>query len=553
MVWRRGPTGVRERGTHARGLPRNLGDLVDSVKESRWGPENQTPGPKGAAPVSEGANKERSTVPPNEGNEVRRDGQREVGSLHTTCEAGEPDPEGTPRRKGSDGNTELPGGTMTGTRSPTRISTRLRQVAELAQRDPEWILTTLAHHIDIEFLREAYRRTRKSGATGVDGQTAAEYAEHLEANLQSLLDRFKSGTYRAPPVRRVHIPKGDGKKTRPIGVPTFEDKLLQRAVAMLLEAVYEQDFYDCSYGFRPRRSAHQALDALWKTLMKMRGGWVLEVDIQSFFDVLSHSHLRAFLDQRVRDGVLRRAINKWLKAGVMEEGQLTRPKTGSPQGGVISPVLANIYLHVVLDTWFHEMVLPCMRGRAVLVRYADDAVMVFEREADAHRVMEALPKRLGKYDLTAHPEKTRLVPFCRPTQGAKKGSAGTFDLLGFTHFWGRSRKGSWVVKRRTAKSRFTRALHQVSAWCRANRHQPVAEQHRQLVAKLRGHCAYYGITGNADALSRFAYGIVCAWQKWLNRRSQRARMGWDRFTRLLQRYPLRAIAVHSVLRQGARP
>ena len=245
----------------------------------------------------------------------------------------------------------------------------------------------------------------------MDGQTAADYAADLEGNLRSLLDRAKSGRYQAPPVRRVHIPKGTGSETRPIGIPTFEDKVLQRAVVMVLEAVYEQDFLDCSYGFRPGRSAHQALDALWHRLMEVRGGWVLEIDIRKFFDALDHRHLRAILRRRVRDGVLLRLIGKWLKAGVLEDGCVTHPESGSPQGGVISPVLANAYLHEVLDTWFEQTVKPRLKGRASLIRYADDAVLVFEVEGDARRVLDVLPKRFGKYGLTLHPEKTRLVPF----------------------------------------------------------------------------------------------------------------------------------------------
>jgi group II intron reverse transcriptase/maturase len=233
------------------------------------------------------------------------------------------------------------------------------------------VLTTLAHHIDIDFLREAYKRTRKDGATGVDGQTAEAYAACLKSNLKSLLDRFKTGTYRAPPVRRVHIPKGDGT-TRPLGIPTFEDKLLQRAVAMVLDLAYEQDFLPCSYGFRPGRSAHQALETLRDGMMEMQGGWVVELDIRRFFDTLDHSQLRRFLDQRVRDGVLRRAIDKWLKAGVLEDGSTTHPSEGTPQGGVISPMLSNIYLHEVLDLWFKREVKPRIRGEAFLIRYADD-------------------------------------------------------------------------------------------------------------------------------------------------------------------------------------
>ncbi|MEK7371691.1 MAG: group II intron reverse transcriptase/maturase, partial [candidate division NC10 bacterium] len=301
-------------------------------------------------------------------------------------------------------------------------------------------LSTLAHHIDVDWLREAYRRTRKDGARGVDGQSAGQYEEHLEDNLQSLLGRAKSGTYRAPPVRRVHIPKGDGSQMRPIGVPTFEDKVLQRAVAMVLEAVYEQEFHDFSYGFRPGRSAHQACEALQNASVRMAGGWVLEVDIRKFFDTLVHQQLTAILRQRVRDGVILRLIGKWLNAGVMEGLMLSHPESGTPQGGVISPLLANIYLHEVLDEWFVREVQPRLRGRAALVRYADDLVFVFARKDDAERVFEVLPKRFGKYGLTLHPDKTRLVPFHRPDRGDGGGDGpGTFDFLGFTHHWGLSR------------------------------------------------------------------------------------------------------------------
>src|SRR5580658_2463382 len=244
--------------------------------------------------------------------------------------------------------------TMKETSSSVTISTKLERIAKLAQCMRDKPLTTLAHHIDLQWLREAYRRTRKDGATGVDGQTAEQYAINLEDNLRSLLDRAKSGTYRAPPVRRVHIPKGTGSETRPIGIPTFEDKVLQRAVAMMLEPIYEQDFLDCSYGFRPGRSAHDALRYLWEQTMEMRGGWVLEIDIRKFFDTLDHAHLRGILRRRVRDGVLLRLIGKWLNAGVLEDGTLSFPDAGSPQGGVISPILAHVYLHEVLDVWFEE-------------------------------------------------------------------------------------------------------------------------------------------------------------------------------------------------------
>jgi RNA-directed DNA polymerase len=432
---------------------------------------------------------------------------------------------------------------MPETLSSSTICTRLERIAKLAREAPEMALTTLAHHIDVEWLREAYQRTRKDGAVGVDGQSAIEYAANLEENLQSLLDRAKSGRYHAPPVRRVHIPKGSGSETRPIGIPTFEDKVLQRAVAMILEAVYEQDFLPCSYGFRPGRSAHQALEQLWHDLMQMGGGWVLEIDVRKFFDTLDHGHLRQILSRRVRDGVLLRLVAKWLHAGVMEEGHVSFPEAGSPQGGVISPILANVYLHEVLDVWVARMVQPRLSGQVRLIRYADDATLLFAVESDARRVLAVLPQRFAKYGLTLHPEKTRLLD-CRrpdrlpPPEGGGRTRPETFDLLGFTHYWGRSRQGRWAVKRKTARDRFGRALKRVAEWCRTHRHLPVGEQRQTLNQKLRGHFGYYGIIGNYGALHRFYEGVKRAWRKWLNRRSQKAHMDWDRMMRLLQRYPL---------------
>jgi group II intron reverse transcriptase/maturase len=447
--------------------------------------------------------------------------------------------------------TEISEGKMTDTKRSEDIHTRLRHVAKQAKEHPDWVMTTLAQHIDIEFLKEAYRRTRKDGAAGIDGQTASQYEERLEENLGTLLNQFKSGSYWAPPVKRVYIPKAEGKKLRPIGIPTLEDKVLQRAVAMVLEAVYEQDFMNCSYGFRPGRNAHQAVQALWEGLMKMGGGWVLEADIKGFFDNMSHAHLRGFLDLRVRDGVMRRVIGKWLKAGVLEEGSIRYSNKGSPQGGVISPLLANIYLHEVLDRWFEGTVKPRMKGAAFLVRYADDFVLVFSLEADARRVLEVLPKRFGKYGLELHPEKTRLVEFCKPKDADRGGRS--FDLLGFTHYWGKSLKGKWVVKRKTAKGRFRRACRAVAEWCRENRHKKVSEQHQALCSKLRGHLNYYGITGNGDMLDKFVCRMARIWRKWLNRRSGHRSMPWERFNQLKKRYPFpKPIVIHSVYRCEAR-
>lgn len=419
---------------------------------------------------------------------------------------------------------------MTGTLSSEAVSPRLGRIAELARNAPDMVLTTLAHHVDADLMAEAFRRTRKDAAVGVDGQTAAEFGQDLADNLRGLVDGLKSGSYKAPPVRRVHIPKPAGGE-RPLGLPTFADKVLQRGVTMLLEAVYEQDFRDCSYGFRPGRSAHQALAAVREGLMGMRGGWVLEVDIERFFDTLDHAHLRDFLDQRVRDGVLRRMIDKWLKAGVLEAGAVTRSVSGSPQGSVISPLLANVYLHHVLDVWFEDVVRPRLRGPAFLSRYADDFVICFSREDDARRVQDVLPKRFGRYGLALNQSKTRLIRFAPPHGGRTGG--GTFDLLGFTLHWARTRRGGyWVVKLRTSRKAFARGIMKIRLWCRRNRHLPIKEQAQVLARKLNGHYAYFGIVGNSPAIARFAYETLCAWHKWLSRRSQRAYIKWERFWRM---------------------
>lgn len=439
-------------------------------------------------------------------------------------------------------------------RNSTTVSTKRERIAELAQQSPQMAFTSLAHLMDLDWLLEAYRRTRKDGAAGVDGVTAVEYEADLEGNLQRLLDRVKSGTYRAPPVRRVHIPKGGSRtETRPIGIPTLEDKVLQRAVVTLLEPIYEHDFLDCSYGFRPGRSAHQALQTLWEQTMGLKGGWILEVDIRKFFDNLDHGHLREFLQHRVRDGVLLRLIGKWLKAGVMDDGSITHPDAGSPQGGVVSPLLSNIFLHYVLDLWFERVVRPRLRGPAFLVRFADDFIIGFGDLADAQRVMNVLPKRFEKFGLTIHPDKTRLVPFQPPSRRTRADRTnggprpGTFDFLGFTHYWGKSRKGHWIVKRKTASSRISRAVRSIASWCRLNRHLPIGEQQQKLNHKIRGHCAYYGITGNGLALARFHYQVGRSWRKWLNRRNRERPITWDVFRRLLQRHPLAPVrVVHSV-------
>jgi RNA-directed DNA polymerase len=445
-----------------------------------------------------------------------------------------------------------PEGNMSETQGFVNVFTRLRRIAIVARDNPQMAFTSLNHCLDLELLREAFHKTRKNGAPGVDGRTWRDYEANLEANLQSLLERAKSGSYQAPPVRRVYIPKGNSPtEKRPIGIPTIEDKVLQRAVLMILEAIYERDFYDCSFGFRRGRSAQDALDAFWRQAMETRIQCVLEVDIRKCFDTLDHGHLRELLRLRVRDGVLLRLIGKWLKAGVLEEGSVSYPDAGSPQGGVVSPLLANLYLHYVLDVWFHEVVLPRLKGQAFLVRYADDFVIAFTQEQDAQRVREVIPRRFGKYGLTVHPDKTRLIRFGRPRRPdvSRAERPGTFDFLGFTHYWGKSRKGVWVVKRQTASSRFRRAVQTLSLWCRRNRHRPISEQHTVLCQKLRGHFGYYGITGNSSRLSRFRTVATRLWYKWLSRRKRKPGPNWAWFNRLLERFPFPpASALHSVYR-----
>jgi len=418
----------------------------------------------------------------------------------------------------------------------TSVSTKQERIAKLAEEAPDMAMD-LSHHMDLEWFLEAYRRTRKDGAVGIDGESAQQYAEHLVDNLQGLLDRAKSGIYRAPAVRRAHIPKdAKGKETRPIGIPTFEDKVLQRAVAMALEPVFEQDFLDCSYGFRPRRSAHQAMAAMRETLVKIGGGYVIDLDIRQYFDSISHCHIRAIFRKRVRDGVLVKLIGKWLNAGVMEDGMITHLESGVPQGGVISPILSNIYLHEVLDSWFEDVAKPHLRGRAAMVRFADDAVLMFERRDDAERMMEVLPKRFAKYGLTLHPEKTRLVTFKKPQNKTQRPE--TFNFLGFTQYWGKSRNGYWVVKHKTARDRFMRSIKRTSIWLRKVRHEPIREQHRKLSLKIRGHLQYFGIRGNSKALQRYLYYVHLLWKKWLDRRSHRARNNWQWFLGVIERYPL---------------
>jgi group II intron reverse transcriptase/maturase len=418
------------------------------------------------------------------------------------------------------------------------LSPELLKVVERAQREPKGRFHSLAHLIDVPALRRSYARQRRSASAGVDGMTKERYGQGLEVRLRDLHVRLRTKRYRHQPIRRVHIPKGQGKM-RPIGVSVFEDKLVQDALREVLEGIYEQDFLDCSYGFRPGRSAHDAVRTLNRVVYRGEVSWVLEADIVSFFDRVDRAMLVEMLQKRVADGSLLRLIGKCLHVGVLDGEKFSRPEMGTAQGSVLSPLLGNIYLHHVLDLWFETEVKPRMRGRATLIRYCDDFIIGFEREDDARRVMKVLGKRLGRFGLSLHPGKTRLVPFRRPParQQGGKGPA-TFDFLGFTLYWARSRRGWWVMMCKTRRARLRRAIQSVYDWCRRYRHQPVQRQHATLCRRLRGHFNYFGVNGNSRSLELLVRATERAWYKGLRRRSQRTRLTWEKFPALLAQFPL---------------
>jgi len=418
------------------------------------------------------------------------------------------------------------------------MSPKLLRVAERAKREPEARILALAHLLDPEMLKQAFGRIRKGAASGVDGVTKEQYARRLEEHLQSLHERLRTGRYRHQPIRRVHIPKSPGK-TRPIGISTVEDKVVQTALTIVLEAIYEQDFLDCSYGFRPGRNQHDALRAVHAAMYRGGCNWVLEADIQSFFDSLDRTKLKEILRQRIADKSLMRLVGKCLHVGVLDGEEYSEPDEGTVQGSTLSPLLGNIYLHHVLDRWFDGVVRPRMRGGVVLVRYADDFIIGFERRDDAKRVMAVLGKRMAKYGLTLHPDKTRLIEFVRPRRSQQRGKGpGSFDFLGFTLFWRRSRKGAWVPGMKTRSAKLQKTTKAIGEWCRRHRHLPLKEQHVALCRRLRGHYNYFGVNGNWHSMARLRWQTGRLWHKWLRRRSQRTRMTWERFNDLLKVYPL---------------
>ena len=427
---------------------------------------------------------------------------------------------------------------MTNASTLENMSPELLRVVERAQREPEGRFHSLAHLIDVTALERAYHRSRKDAAVGVDGVTKEQYGQDLEQNLRDLHERMKAKRYRHQPIRRVHIPK-EGGKTRPIGISAFEDKLVQDALREVLEAIYEQDFLDCSYGFRPKRGAHDAVRTLDRIVHRGEVSWILEADIVSFFDSLDRKKLKEMLGVRVADGSLMRLIGKCLQVGVLEGVELSTSDSGTAQGSVLSPLLGNVYLHYVLDLWFEQEVKPRLRGRANLVRYADDFIIGFETEEDARRVMEVLGKRLERYGLTLHPGKTRLLPFRRPPAGQRSGKGpATFDFLGFTFYWARTRKGRWGMTCKTRSASLRRFIGSVYDWCRRHRHLSVAVQHKALKRRIQGHFNYFGVSGNFNSLLRVVEQVRRAWYKWLCRRSQRKRLTWERFADLLRDFPL---------------
>lgn len=420
------------------------------------------------------------------------------------------------------------------------VSPKLLEVMERAKRSPQMRFSTLAHLIDEEALKRAYRRVRKDAAVGVDGVTKEQYGQALDASIANLHTRMKAMRYRHQPLRRVHIPKEKGK-TRPIGISSLEDKVVQGALREVLEAVYEPIFSEASYGFRPGRSAHDALRTLNQGLARGEVNWILEADIESFFDSLDRKVLMEMLQERVADTSFLRLIGKCLHVGVLDSDEYSEPSEGTVQGSSLSPLLGNVYLHHVLDQWLERDVIPELGGKTLLVRYADDFVIGFEREDDAKRVWGVLGQRFERYGLRLHPEKTRLLPFGRPDKGEPKGKGpATFDLLGFTLYWRRTRNGSWMPSLKTRTARLRRAITAVAEWCRRHRHLSVKDQHAGLTKRIGGHFNYFGVNGNLRSMRKLLHYVVRAWRKWLSRRGQRKPLNWTRFRGILQRFPLPA-------------
>lgn len=411
--------------------------------------------------------------------------------------------------------------------------TKFRSIAQKARENPEAVFTSLAHHLTEENLFTSFHKLRRSAATGIDKVSCQEYEKHLPERITDLHQRLKEQRYRATDIRRAWIDKGGGKQ-RPLGISTTEDKIVQRAVTDILNLIYEQDFYDFSYGYRPGRSAHQALTHLRSQCMSRKIKWILDADIQGCFDNLDHGILRELLSKRIKDRSLLRLIDLWLKTGIIDGKSIHRNTMGTPQGNIISPLLSNVYLHYVLDEWIDKTVRPLLKGKIFIIRYADDFIIGFENEEDAQRVSRTLPKRMQKYGLTIHPEKSQLIKFVPE----EKGGSPTFDFLGFTHYWAKSQKGYNVVKRRTSKKKMHNAIQNLRECCKDSRHKKLKDQYKLLSSKLRGLYQYYGIRGNFLAIKKMYLDAKYSWFKWLNRRSQHNSYTWKGYGELLKLFVL---------------
>jgi len=442
------------------------------------------------------------------------------------------------------------------TQGRSDASSALERVRQAARRDRKQRFTALLHHVyDVTRLRAAYFAVKREAAPGVDRQTWGQYGEALESNLQDLSERLKRGAYRAKPVRRAYIPKADGR-LRPLGVPTLEDKLVQRAVVEVLNAIHEVDFLGFSYGFRPGRSPHRALDALTVGIQRRRVNWVLDADVRSFFDTLEHGWLVKFLEHRVADRRVVRLIQKWLNAGVLEDGKRTRSEEGTVQGGSVSPLLANVYLHYVFDLWAERWRSKQACGDVIIVRFADDFVVGFEHRYEAERFLNELRERFTKFGLDLHPDKTRLIEFGRFAAERRRdrgeGKPGTFNFLGFTHICGKTRDGRFTVRRQTMRKRLQAKLREVKEELRRRMHHPIPDLGAYLGSVVRGHVQYYGVPMNSRAIGVFHKEVCRLWRRTLRRRSQKRTLPWDRMKRYISRWipPPRICHPYPLVRMG---
>ena len=459
------------------------------------------------------------------------------GEPKATDEGREPTAEGVEERGLAKGN--LPQQNMPRTLGRAGMPSALERIGEVARRDKKARFTALMHHVyNLDTLRGAYFSLKREAAPGVDGRTWREYGEQLEENLKDVSERLRRGAYRAKPVRRVFIPKPDGSR-RPLGVTAFEDKLVQRALVEVLNHIYEADFIGFSYGFRPGRSPHSALDALHVGITRKRVGWVLDADIRGYFDAINHGWLVKFVEHRIADRRIVRLIQKWLSAGVLEDGERQESEAGTPQGGVASPLLANIYLHYVFDLWVQAWRRHA-RGDVLVIRYADDILVTFQYEAEARRFWADLAKRFAKFGLELHPEKTRLLEFgrfaTRDRERNGRGKPESFDFLGFTHICGKSRRGKFLLLRLTSRKRMRRKLGEVKAELRRRLHDPVPQVGKWLRSVIQGHVNYYGVPLNYSAISAFRHHVIRRWHRALSRRSQKARVTKDRLRLLIERW-----------------